>query len=78
VRLLARHFCSAQKNPDSIGDKVTSLILLMFFIFFALRIGNTTSNIEAKSTQTNAVTDDGAGAQWVRLAGRDPPARHMG
>jgi hypothetical protein len=78
VRLLARHFCSAQKNPDSNCNKVTSLILLGFLHFLAPRNRNTIRNIDTKSTQTNAVTDEGARAQWVRLAGGDPPARHSG
>jgi len=46
------------KNLDSIGDKVTRLILQDFFDFSALRIGNTTSNIEAKSIQASAGTSD--------------------
>jgi len=37
------------KNLDSIGDKVTRLILQDFFDFSAPRISNTIGNIEAKS-----------------------------
>jgi hypothetical protein len=52
-----------KKNSDSIGDKVTRLILLEIFDFSAPRNRNTIRNIDTKSTQTNAVTDDGARAQ---------------
>jgi hypothetical protein len=58
VRLLARHSCSAQKNPDSIGYTVTRLILLDCFDFSALRNRYTIRNIEAKSTQTSAGSSD--------------------
>jgi hypothetical protein len=39
---------TAKINSDSIGNKVTRLILLEFLDVSALRIGNTTSNMEAK------------------------------
>ena len=51
-------FCTAQKNHDSIRNKVTSLILLDFFGFSALRNRNTIRNIEAKSTETTAGTSE--------------------
>jgi hypothetical protein len=47
-----------QKNPDSIGDKVTRLILLDFSDFSAPHNRNTIRNIETKSTQTSAGCND--------------------
>jgi hypothetical protein len=64
--------CTAQKNSDSIGYTVTSLISLIFFYFFALRIGNTIGNTDAKATRTTAAaaTDDGVGVRGWRAAMR--------
>jgi len=54
----AAALCAPQnKNPDSIGDKVTRLILQDFFDFSAPRISNTTGN--SKSTQTSADSSEG-------------------
>jgi hypothetical protein len=47
-----------QKNPDSICNKVTSLILLDFFDFLAPGNRNTIRNIEATSSQTSASSSD--------------------
>jgi hypothetical protein len=65
-----------QKNSDSIGDKVTRLILLEIFDFSAPRNRNTIRNIDTKSTQTNAVTDDGARAMGAAGGRRSARAPH--
>jgi hypothetical protein len=85
AKVCAAPFATANtkiKNHDSIGDKVTQLILLGFFDFSAPRIGNSSSNIEAKSTRTSAGTSDRltvcGRAMSARLAGGDAPARHIG
>jgi hypothetical protein len=68
----ARFFATASKrskNLDSIGNKVTRLILLEFFDFSALRIGNTISNMEAKPSNMRAGNSTIAGAQMRNARG---------
>jgi len=73
---------TAKINSDSIGNKVTRLILLEFLDFSALRIGNTTSNMEAKPSTCAPATAQlrRADAQCARGGGRRcarPPRRLM-
>jgi hypothetical protein len=56
--LLRRLLQLQNKDPDSIGYKVTRLILLYFFDFSAPRISYTICNMEAKSTRTGDGSSD--------------------